>query len=163
MFDTNDHSMHGTNRATRRLRRNGVTVIVVLALLAVATTLFGVWARAAIRQERQLRQREYQVQSYRLAGAGIGRAIARLAEDPDYTGETWNISAEDLAGRHAARVRITTDPSASGESALVRVTAEHPADAVYLVRHTVEANVPLSDSTAAAELNDETSETGDEP
>lgn len=163
MLNIQHHRYRTHRRATNPCRRHGVTVIVVLALLAVATTLFGIWARSAIRQERQLRQREFQVQSYRLADAGIGRAIARLAADSDYTGETWNISAEDLGSRHAARVRITTENVASGDSALVRVTAEHPADAVYQVRHTAEASVPLSQASANAEPINEPSETGDEP
>jgi type II secretory pathway pseudopilin PulG len=143
--------------------RSGVTVIVVLALLAVAMTLFGIWTRSAVRAERQLRQRELQLQCQRLAQAGVARAVARRSSDPSYSGETWNVPAEDLGGRHASSVQITVAPIADGDSVEVRATSIHPVGRVFHVRHTEEARVPVTPSSSTDEPVNQSSESGETP
>ena len=48
-----------------------VTVIVVLS---ISLTLFGIWARAVLRERTRLASQQFQLQAARLAEAGVHRA-----------------------------------------------------------------------------------------
>ncbi len=64
-----------------------------------------------------------------LAEAGVERAVARLAADAGYTGETWNIPADEIAGGKGGVVRIRTETIAgSPEGRTIRVEADYPDD-----------------------------------
>ncbi len=62
---------------------------------------------------------------------------ARLAADPTYTGETWEIAARDLDSADTALVTITAGP-APGEPKrrIVRAQADYPRDPPRRARHT---------------------------
>jgi hypothetical protein len=138
-------------------------VVVVLALIAVAMTLFGVWAQASLRQQRQLRHREIELQTHRLAEAGVARARAQLAVNPEFSGETWNIPAEQLGGRHAALVTLDTERPPNRNDAIVQVTAEYPAGATRRVRHTETVVIELKPATRAADPASDSTESGEQP
>ena len=76
------------------------------------------------RQAVQMNQRS--LQASWLAEAGVERAAARLAADPKYAGETWIISAKELAADDDAVVRIQVETIAGQpERRSVRVEADY--------------------------------------
>jgi hypothetical protein len=121
----------------------GFVVVSMVVLLAVAMTLFGLWAKAAVREYRQLEYRQQELQATRLAEAGVGRGMARLASDPAYEGETWTIPAADLDRPQGAEVHIRVVPSPDADQpAHVEATADFPAGAVRRARHTKKSDIP---------------------
>jgi type II secretory pathway component PulK len=129
--------------------RPGFAIVSVIVLLVVATALFGLWARAAVRNHRQLEYRQWELQAIRLAEAGIGRAKARIDADPTYTDETWTIPATELKRKQGAEVRIRVVPNEAGEQrARIEATADFPAGAVRRARHTKQVDISLPSSTS---------------
>lgn len=135
------------HKTLRNRRRHGIVIVAVVVLLAVAMTLFGIWAKSALRGQRLLRQRALDVQARRLAEAGIWRVAAQLSRDAKFSGETWSVPAESLGGPYAASVEIRVEPADDHANALVRATAEHPAGAVHRARHTLSRTVPINRPT----------------
>jgi Tfp pilus assembly protein PilX len=108
-------------------RRCGIVLVVVLVCLVVAMAMSVVVVRqiAAERQAVQMGRRS--VQALWLAEAGIERAVARLAADPKYAGETWTISAKELAADDGAVVKIQVETIAGQpERRSIRVEADYP-------------------------------------
>ena len=108
-------------------RGRGAVLIVVLVCLALATALFVLVAKQAVAERRAIDRSCHALQSRWLAEAGVERAAARLAADPDYAGETWDLSAKQLAGNDDAIVRIQVEKIADRpERRSVRVEADYP-------------------------------------
>ena len=137
------------NHQTTR-RRPGSVLVGTAVLLAAAVALTGLWARSALVERNQLRQREYQLQARRLAEAGAARARAQLVSDPTYEGELWQVAAAEIGGRHAATVAITAQPAGT-----ILATADYPTDSPMRVRATAHA--------VATQQTAEENDTGDEP
>jgi len=100
--------------------------IVLIGLLVVA--LIGTaMMRTVLLQSRSARRAEQVQQAAWLADSALQRAQARLASDADYTGETWNVSADQLQTGFAgvAVIRIESD---GGVQRIVveAVYPEHP-------------------------------------
>ena len=93
-------------------RRAMVSIIMLVALIVVGLMAAGVLRVLAARRAT-IRAEERALQVEALVGSGIDRALARLAADPAYPGETWEIPAADLLGRGPARVAIRLTPDAS--------------------------------------------------
>ena len=75
------------------------------------------------------------MQAQWLAEAGVERAVARLAANADYAGETWNIPAEELAGGEAAVVRIHAETIADQpDRRAIHVEADYPDDPQHRCR-----------------------------
>jgi len=117
----------------------GFVLVVVVVLLSMSMTIFGVWARSAVREHRRLDSEALRLEAGRLAEAGVARAIARRAIDPDYAAGTWQIPAADLDGRHTAEVRIRITPTGAGLR--VAATADYPAGAVHRARITKQVEI----------------------
>lgn len=113
-------------------RDDGIVVIAVLVALVISVTLFGLCARAAVREHRQLANQHLRLQTTRLAEAGLQRAIAQRTANPQYTEETWSIPAVDLAGPHAAQVQISVTPNTDGTALALKAVAKYP---IGEVRH----------------------------
>ena len=110
--------------------------------------LAGVWTRTAARNARQMRRQEERAQAQWLAEAGVRRAAARLAADPEYLGEDWPIDAQELGRQHDAAVTIEVVPlePASGERRLI-AKARYPRDAPRVrVTKTVLYTPPLRET-----------------
>ena len=125
--------------------RRGTVLIVVLVCLAVASVLFVVLAKQATLEHRVAQTRQWAVQAQWLAEAGVERAVARLAANAAYTGETWNVSAEELAGRNGAVVRIRAETIADQpDRRTIRVEADYPDDPHHRCRQIKEitADIP---------------------
>ena len=138
-----------------RSQRQGTTIIVVIAFYAVAVTLFAVWIRTTLSHQRQARFWHEKVQATWLADAGMRRAAARLTIDPDYSGEHWQIEADQLGSNQAAAVEIRIEkiesPSETiklvdGTANRVRIVtiAELPVGNNRHVRRTKSTEISLS-------------------
>jgi hypothetical protein len=73
--------------------------------------MFTAWLKTAALERRQLRSQQRRLQAELLADAGLERAAAQLIANPEYTGETWQIGADELAGSGSAVVTIRVEPS----------------------------------------------------
>jgi Tfp pilus assembly protein PilX len=113
------------NRGCFQRRRCGAILVVVLVCLIVAAALSVVVVRQAAMERHAVQINQRNLQALWLAEAGIERAAARLAADPKYAGETWNISAKELAADDNAMVRIQVETIAGRpEWRSVRVEAD---------------------------------------
>jgi len=117
-------------------RRRGAILVVVLVCLAIATAL-SVVVVGHIATDRRGAQMDYRrLQASWLAEAGIERAASRLAADPEYTGETWNVSTRDLATGGSGVVSIQVEAMAGRpQQRSVRVEAEYADTPDYRCRH----------------------------
>jgi hypothetical protein len=133
----------------RRPGRRGLTAVAVLVCLVVITLVSGVLLKLGLAHRDQVRSQEQRLQAEWLAESGIDRALARLASDPGYAGETWKLTRRDLGlpelpGTEegpAAVVTIKVEPAGSpGNSAaqLVKVQADYPPDLPRRTRHSTQ-------------------------
>ncbi len=131
-------------RTTAATRRRGLTSVAVLVCLIIITMISGAVLRVGLACRDEIRAQERSLQAEWLAEAGIQRALARLAADPAYTGETWDISARELDSADAALVTITIGP-APGEPKRrhIRAQADYPRDPPRRARYTKSLNSSL--------------------
>ncbi|HQU46181.1 MAG: hypothetical protein B7Z73_17850 [Planctomycetia bacterium 21-64-5] len=115
------------------MKRRGVVVMMALVCLVLATAMGGTLLRWAAMEHKLLRSRERESQAHWLAEAGIGRAVARLAEERDYRGETWEIAAADLSAGEAAKVSLRVAAIDEGRRS-IEVDVEYPSESVEAVR-----------------------------
>jgi Tfp pilus assembly protein PilX len=107
-------------------RRDGAILVVVLVCLAVATAISVVVVRQIAAERRAVQMNYRGLQALWLAEGGIERAVARLAADPKYAGETWPIPAKELAANDSAVVRIQVETIAGQpERRSVRIEADY--------------------------------------
>jgi Tfp pilus assembly protein PilX len=109
--------------------RRGVALVLVIVAMSIALSLFAIWMRAIVLEHRRSASRQYRLQAVRLAEAGVRRAIALRAENPRYNEETWSITPQELAGKHAAEVRIHVTQVGESGNLRFEATAEYPASA----------------------------------
>ena len=126
------------------LRRGAVLLIVLVALTVAAAVLVSVVRLAAA--DRKAWQGEVrQVQAAWLAESGLERAAARLRDNPDYRGETWNIPAGALDGWHAGVVNIQVEsPADQPSQRRIRVLADFPIDPQDRARRTRDVVTAIS-------------------
>ena len=127
-----------------RRRRSGLTAIAVMVCLIVITLIAGAALKVGVARRAELRAQEHRLQAEWLAEAGIQRALARIAADPAYNGETWEIPARDLDSPDAALVTITVGRE-PGDDKLRKILAqaEHPRDPTRRTRHSKQMAVSL--------------------
>jgi Tfp pilus assembly protein PilV len=123
-------------------------MLLVLISLAVATTIFLSVMKLIAVQRQSVELQARQIQADWLAESAVQRAVARLAAEADYHGETWNITAQDLGGRDGAAIAIRVDDvPGKPDRRTVRVEADYPDDPslrARQVRETVVAVKPES-------------------
>ncbi len=121
----------------RKRRRSGIALALGLLVLGMIVLVFGVLLHR-VHQARTVQSAEFRaLQAGWLAESGLERASVRLAEDPDYSGETWVVPSADLGGLDGARVEIRVEPI-DNQPALrrVRVRADYPDNRWTRVRRT---------------------------
>lgn len=87
-------------------RRRGAAMVIALICLLLLSMIGTSLVKTALAQRHQVEKQYWQLQAQWLAEAGAERAAAQLAQNPDYGGETWSITAESLGGRYAGQVTI---------------------------------------------------------
>jgi hypothetical protein len=135
-------------------RRRGVALIIALVILALLAAFSGVLVRGTVSQRRETTQAERRSQARWLAEAAVRRALARLSGDPGYMGETWDVDADQLAGRHGARVTITVAPADGGRAdrRRLQVQAEYPpGDDTNRTRETRQLTISVDPGTSGEE------------
>lgn len=110
-------------------RRRGVVIIVVMVCFLLAGVLFAALARIAVAERQTDRLRHWKAQAAWLTEAAMERAVAKLRANPNYAGETWTISLEELSGRRGAAVRIVIEPVVDQtDRCRIKVEADFPND-----------------------------------
>lgn len=125
-------------------QRRGAVLMAVMFCLAAATLLCGVLLKITLSEQRQGRFAEWRRQAEWLAESGIERAAAQLAASAEYTGETWDLTEEELS-QHATGVITIEVEAVDGRSdlRLVRVRADYLRDGERRARHSAEVKVKL--------------------
>jgi Tfp pilus assembly protein PilV len=126
--------------------RRGMLAIAVLVCLIVLTMIAGALLRVEAARREEVRSQERRLQAEWLAEAGIQRALARLAAEPAYTGETWNVEARDLGTADAATVTIAVErPPDDPKGRTIRARADYPRDPPRRARSTRQITIPATD------------------
>jgi Tfp pilus assembly protein PilX len=109
----------------------------VLVALLVVMLLGAALANAFLAQRQFVRHTEQQQRAFWLAESALQRAAHRLATEPDYAGETWQLSANDLGGAHAGVAVVLVEPVADTEPGhRIIVDASYPSGALKkIVQH----------------------------
>jgi len=136
--------MYHNRGKTRRPNRRGVALLLALGCLAVATALIVSLSRSATIGRQATRQQTWRMQAEWLAESAVERAAAQLAEDPDYEGETWLLSAAQLGGEHDALVdiKVASNPD-QPRRRLVDVRADYPNHPVHRASNNKQITVRL--------------------
>ena len=114
---------------------DGVVLIVVLVCLAVATAISVLVVRQIVMERQGVQMNQRGLQASWLAEAGVERAVARLAANPNYAGETWLVPAKELAADDDAVVKIQVETVAGQPlRRSVRVEADFAAASDYRCR-----------------------------
>lgn len=131
-------------RQRRQMRhRRGILLVAVIVCMAVVMGIVGTLLRGALSARRQLRVDRDLRQVELLLDAGVDRAAAKLATDPDYEGETWSIPADQILSAGAGKVVIEipdASPPTDSESddapqlCQVHIAAEYPLGGLTTVR-----------------------------
>jgi hypothetical protein len=129
--------------------------VAVLVCLVIVTMISGALLKIGVAHRDFVRVQERKLQAEWLAQSGIDRALARLAAQPDYTGETWKMAPRDLnltepdfdPNGAAAVVHISVErPERAGTAGqrLIKVQADYPPDAPRRARHSTQILVELN-------------------
>lgn len=95
-------------RHTNQCRPSGVILLIVLLCLAIAGVMSVVVLKQIVVERNAIEDNCRRLQAIWLAEAGVERAAARLAADPTYTGETWNLAQKDIAGSGVVKIAVGT-------------------------------------------------------
>jgi len=117
----------GQTRNALAHRRRAVAALIVLLAIAIAVVVFGSLLKTARIAHRAGTDEAAQAQAEWLIESAIERAARKLADDPGYRGETWNLSAKQLGLPEKGLVVITVETSddQSNERA-VHIRADYP-------------------------------------
>lgn len=132
-------------------RRFGVMVAMALVCVLVVAVLGTALVRVLLMQHRLALRDQYQIQALWLAESAIHRAAARLADSPDYEGETWNVERQIFGGRWSGSARIRVEQVGADEHLRkIIVEARYPGDAERRVvqRRETFVRIPVSGDTS---------------
>lgn len=123
------------NKRIQRANRRGVAGMWGIVCLIIATAMAATIGRLALTGNRLVLQEHRRSQCDWLVDAGRALALSRLRNDPKYTGETWNISAEQLEGSDPGEVVIEVQPVADSKPQ-IRVIGRFPKGSPHQVQVT---------------------------
>lgn len=131
-----------------RIRRRGAVVLMALVCIAVAAVMFMALLRLFVMERGALRTEAWKAQAAWLVESGLERAAARLAADPEYQGETWQIPGDALGGDDSAvvRIEVRTVPEQS-DRRLVHVRADYPDDPQHRARESKQLVIEVRPSS----------------
>lgn len=116
--------------------RRGMVVIAALTCLLIVISLVGTMLQSALRARRQLHAERDRRQVELLVEASADRARLRLAQQPTFRGDTWELPAESIVGHGAGRVttEVLRGTNQDNSTWQVRVVAEYPLDRDLTIR-----------------------------
>lgn len=93
-------------------RRGSLLVVFMISLLLMTLT-FGVLIRTAVLHRKHTRLASARTQVEWLADSAVARAAVHLRSEPEWSGEKWNVPAEQIGGSDAAAgvIEVTSDDS----------------------------------------------------
>lgn len=106
--------------------RCGAVLVATLVCLLVVMGMLGTMLQGTLRAHRQLRRERDLRQTELLLQAGGDRAVYRLANEPNYRGETWNLPADAIADKGEGRIIIEISPADGQSARKAKVVAEYP-------------------------------------
>lgn len=115
--------------------RRGLTMLVVMAVMAVAACVLAYAMESIVDHHRQARLRHEHRQCRLLSEAGIARAQSKLAGDAEYSGEKWTLVAAETGLAHDVLVSIEVKQD-EGDEPLITATTQYPATGRSRVKHT---------------------------
>jgi hypothetical protein len=132
-----------------------LTAVAVLVCLVVVTLVSGVLLKVGLAHRDQVRSQEHRLQAEWLAQSGLERALARLAADRGYEGETWKLTHHDLGlggnsgGEQGPSAVVTVKVERAGspgasEQQLIKVQADYPPELPQRSRHSTQILVELN-------------------
>lgn len=134
-------------------RRGAVLVVAMICTLLTAVIL-GTLLKIAVTRRQQSRAHVQALQAAWLAESGIERAVAQLAVNPDYPGETWQIPAKEFGGDYSGAVRIQVNP-VEGQAAqrIIAIRADYPTDRQQRARKSkqIRITIPVKPSASPEE------------
>jgi hypothetical protein len=106
-----------------------------LVALAVIAIVEGVLVQGSLSRRRQCQAEERRIQAEWLADAALQRALAQLAKNSTYPGESWVIPPEQLNGRDEAKIRIDVEPAGEQRSEeRIRISVDYPREGLIRAR-----------------------------
>jgi type II secretory pathway component PulK len=123
-------------------------MLMAIVAIGVAAAIFLALFRQSFLERSALRVEAWEAQAAWLVESGLERAAARLADDPEYRGETWRIPAEAFEGKDAAVVQIEVEGAAdqAGRRS-VRVRADYPDAPQHRARKSKQLTVEVRSSS----------------
>jgi type II secretory pathway component PulK len=117
---------HWPARARCHGSRNGLMIIAALVCLLVVTSIVGSMLKSALKARQELRVERDSHQAELLLEWGVNRVTARLAIQPEFRGDTWEVPAEAIINNGGGRITSQISLDDGDHSLQVRVTAEYP-------------------------------------
>lgn len=121
--------------------RRGAAIVMVMICLLLVSMLGASLLKLALSERKQTIRQYHQTQADWLAESAADRAVARLLSGPEYTGETWEISAADIGDGKSGRAVIevvSPESPATDQRVEVRkqvdIVVDYPDDEVNRVR-----------------------------
>lgn len=127
----------------KRPKRNGLAMLIVIALVAVSALLLAGVMKSIVTHHRQTRLQHEHRQCRLLADAGLARAATLLSADAEYEGETWSLAKDETGYRDNARVEIKVERNDEGEAEVI-ATATIPATGTPRVTNTERQKFPIN-------------------
>lgn len=140
------HQLNNTpSSRSRQTRRRGAIAVWGLVCLMLATAVTATLGRLALTGTRLVLQEHRRSQCEWMLQSGWSLAVSRLRENPSYTGETWDVAADQLGGSDLGQVVIevtAADTGATNAARLVRIVARYPLKSTRLVQLTKTGSWP---------------------
>jgi hypothetical protein len=144
------HSPYRWPQSKREIRRSrgGLVIVAALVCLLIVTSIVTSMLQNALRARRQLRTERDRRQVELLVEVGADRAARRLASEPGFRGDTWNLPADAIVGSGDGRVKSEISRAADQENWQIQVVAEYPLGRDFPIRrsHTFPIASPSSQS-----------------
>jgi Tfp pilus assembly protein PilV len=146
--------MYGPYRSRKEPSR-GFALLMILVCLMIASAMLASIFKSTIAMQRFTQSREWRIQAEWLVESGVERAAAKLAENTQYQGETWLLSADQLGGDNEALVfiEVTADPG-QPRRRLVSVRADYPNHPLH--RASLNKQVPVQLPEEPVQLPEDT-------
>jgi len=126
----------------RSRRRRGLALVAVLAAMAAMLVMLAALLQAGMLGRRQLARELDLHQAESLLDAAAGRAVARLAADPGWSGGGERVESERIVGRGDADITVAVMPAGAGRT--LHVVVDYPAGRPDSIRRERSFAVALS-------------------
>jgi hypothetical protein len=128
-------------------RRPAAILVILIVVMTIVITMFALWARQVVSEQRRIEMQANRLQAVRLAEAGVQRLLATRTATLAARTESWSIPADQLDGRHVAVVLLKAIPATDGKSTKYVATAECPSESLRREVVTRSVSVPGPNST----------------